>query len=169
MHKTRREIFMEYCGVYKKYKASGSYQFYQAIGYTTLVTPMDFILDEKEGLWTYQYKLPSGYVNKTPWFRFGEPFKQEVGFRREVFDTVVGTHGDNKLVIKLTPERAGRRRIEIVLEFTPCGQMISTTHIMRMEGFWFSCLRCFTCQGEVVDTGLEERVYFIKSGSFYVE
>ena len=169
MPANNRDSFLEYCGVYKKYIAHGSYLFYQAIGYTTLVTPMDFILDEVEGLWSYQYKLPSGYVNKTPWFRFGEPFEQEVGFRREVFETVVDTLGENMMVIKLTPDKVGRRKIEIVLEFTPCGQMISTTHLMRREGFWFSCWRFFTCQMKDTDRGLEERVYFKKSGSFTVK
>ena len=121
MPETSREKFLKYCGVYKKYKACGSYQFYEAIGYTTLVTPMDFILDEKEGFWTFQYKLPSGYVNKTPGFRFGQPFKQEVGFRKEVFETVVDTEEGNKRVIKMKPEMVGRRKIETVLQFTPSG------------------------------------------------
>ena len=121
MPETSREKFLKYCGVYKKYKACGSYQFYEAIGYTTLVTPMDFILDKKEGLWTYQYKLPFGYVNKTPSFRFGQPFKHEVGFRKEVFETVVDTEEGNKRVIKMKPEMVGRRKIETVLQFTPSG------------------------------------------------
>ena len=131
-----KDSFLGYCGVYKKYKATGSPSFYQEIGYTTLVTPMDFIIDEKEGMWNFQYKLPSGYVSRTPWFNFGEPFRQEVGFNREVFETVVVTHGDNKLEIKMTPEKAGMRRIETVLEFTPCGQMIAITHLLRKEGLW---------------------------------
>ena len=120
-------------------------------------------------LWSYQYKLPSGYVNKTLCFKFGEPFEQEVGYRREVFETVVDTLGDNMMVIKLTPGKVGRRRIEIVLAFTSCGPMISTTHLMRREGIWFSCWRFFTCQMKDTDRGLEERVYFKKSGSFNVK
>jgi hypothetical protein len=141
MPANNRDSFLEYCGVYKKFKAHG---FYQGIGYTTLVTPRDFIMDKMEGLWSYHYKLPSGYVNNIPWFRFGEPFDHEVGFRREVFETVVDTLGENRMVIKLTPDKVGRRRIEIVLEFNPCGQMISTTHLMRREKeimsiFYFHC------------------------------
>ena len=140
--------------------------FYQSIGYTTLVTPMDFILDEKEGMWNYQYKLPSGYVNRTPWFRFGEPFKQEVGSNREMFETVVVTHGSNEMVIKMTPEKAGRRKVEIVLEFTEFGQMISITHLLRKKGRWFSFLRFFGWGTNDMERGLEERAYFKKAGSF---
>ena len=108
----------------------------------------------------------SGYVNKTPWFKFGEPFDQEVEYRREVFETTVDTLGDIMMVIKLTPDKVGRRMMEIELEFAPCGQMISTTHLMRMEGICYSCWRFFTCQMKDTDRrGLEERVYFKKSGS----
>ena len=173
MSSNKADEFLKYCGVYKKYyQARGSQTFYQTLGYITLVTPMDFILDEKEGLWSYQYKLPSGFVSKTPWFRFGEPFQQEIGIEKEVFEIVVDIDGNDKMIIKVSPND-GRTKIEIILEFLPSGQMISRTHIMKKESLLESCLRivCFCCWPKdwMDRKGLEEKVYFKKVNSFIVE
>ena len=159
-----RDAFLGYCGVYKNYKATGSTLFYQTIGYTDIFTPKEFILDEKEGMWNFQYKFPSGYVNRTPWFRFGEPFTQKVD--REMFETVVVTHGSNKMLIKLIPVKAWRKKIEIILEFTQHGQMIAVTHLLRKKGLWFSFLRFFGWGMNDMEKCLEERAYFKKALSF---
>ena len=166
-----RDAFLGYCGVYKKYKVEkyGATSFYHAIGNTKIAVPVEFILDEKEGMWSIQCKFPSGYVNKTPWFRFGEPFTNEVGFKKEMFEEIVVAQGSNEMLITMIPEKEGRKKIEIVLEFTKHGQVIAVTQVLRKEGLWFSFLR-FCCWGmNDVKKGLEERAYFKKAGSFIIE
>ena len=113
-------------------------------------------------MWNFQYKYPDGYVNKTPWFRFGEPFKHEVGFSSEMFEIVVVTHGSNQMLVKLTPEVAGKREVEVILEFTKYGQMIFVVHLPRKGGPWYSFLRLFGWGMNDMEKGLEERAYFKK-------
>ena len=83
-----------------------------------------------------------------------------------MFETVVVTHGSNKMLIKLIPVKAWRKKIEIILEFTQHGQMIAVTHLLRKKGLWFSFLRFFGWGMNDMEKYLEERAYFKKAWSF---
>ena len=70
------------------------------------------------------------------------------------------------MLIKLSPEKGGGKKVEIVLKFTQHGQMIAVTHMPRKEGLWFSFLNFFGWEMNAMEKSLEERAYSKKAGSF---